>query len=85
RTRLCLSQVEDMAKIRSYYLSNSDKELRFYGKDLNNDELYESINASIVTYNLLETSDYNVDNEVDNLDSIDENVDLKDFYSTLNI
>ncbi|CAG8700698.1 16070_t:CDS:2, partial [Gigaspora rosea] len=72
-------------KIRSYYLSNSDKELRFYGKDLSNDELYKSINASMVTYDLLETSDQNIDDKVDNLDSIDEDVDLKDSHSTLNI
>ncbi|KAF0491199.1 hypothetical protein F8M41_021872 [Gigaspora margarita] len=39
----------------------------------------------MVTYNLLKTSDQNVDDKVDNLDSIDENIDLEDFYSTLNI
>ncbi|KAF0521014.1 hypothetical protein F8M41_015950 [Gigaspora margarita] len=39
----------------------------------------------MVTYDLLETSDQNIDDEVDNLDSIDENVDLEDSHSTLNI
>ena len=73
RTRLCISRVEDMAKIRSYYLSNSDKELQLYGKNLNNEELYESINTSMVTYDLLEMSDENTDNgKTNNLDDINE-------------
>ncbi|CAG8743048.1 10517_t:CDS:2, partial [Gigaspora rosea] len=57
-------RIEDMAKIRSYYLSNSDKKLQLYDKNLNNEELYESINTSMVTYDLpvLETLDDNIDN-----------------------
>ncbi|KAF0501366.1 hypothetical protein F8M41_020047 [Gigaspora margarita] len=51
-----------MTKIRSYYLSNSDKELQFYGKNLNNGELSESINTLMVTYDLLETLDDNTNN-----------------------
>ncbi|CAG8696138.1 2570_t:CDS:2 [Cetraspora pellucida] len=34
--------IEDIAKICFYYLSNSDKELQLYGKDLNYEELYEN-------------------------------------------
>ncbi|CAG8776682.1 8425_t:CDS:2, partial [Gigaspora rosea] len=76
--------LEDMAKIRSYYLSNSDKELQLYGKNLNNEELYESINTSMVTYDLLETSDENTNNdETNNLDDINESEYLEGL--TLNI
>lgn len=82
RTRLCLSRVEDMAKIRTYYLSNSDKELQFYGKDLSNEELYESINTSMVTYDLLEVLNENTDG-VNNLDDNDNSEILES--STLNI
>ncbi|CAG8758899.1 21640_t:CDS:2 [Cetraspora pellucida] len=78
------SQAIYMAKIRSYYLSNSDKELQLYGKDLNYKELYESINTSIVTYDLLETSDENTNNGVtNNLDNTNESKDLERL--TLNI
>ncbi|CAG8840851.1 6198_t:CDS:1 [Gigaspora margarita] len=66
RTRLCLFQIEDMAKIRSYYFSNSDKKLQLYGKNLNNRELSESINTSMVTYDLLETLDDNTNNSETN-------------------
>ncbi|CAG8777132.1 31710_t:CDS:2, partial [Gigaspora margarita] len=84
RTRLCLSRVEDMAKIRSYYLSNSNKELQLYSKDLNNKELYESINASMVTCDLLETSDENTNSDrINNLDYMNENENLES--SVLNI
>ncbi|CAG8656521.1 10126_t:CDS:2 [Cetraspora pellucida] len=84
QTRLCLSRVEDIAKICSYYLSNSDKELQLYGKDLNNEELYESINTSMVTYDLLETSDENTNNgRTSDLEDINGSKDLESL--TLNI
>ncbi|CAG8839838.1 28561_t:CDS:1 [Gigaspora margarita] len=73
-----------MAKIRSYYLSNFNKELQLYGKDLNNEELYESINASMVTCDLLETSDENTNSDrINNLDYMNENENLES--SVLNI
>ncbi|CAG8678155.1 6641_t:CDS:2, partial [Gigaspora rosea] len=70
------NRVEDMAKIHSYYLSNSDKELQLYGKNLNNEELYESINTSIVTYDLLKTLDDNTNNGKTNESEYLENLTL---------
>ncbi|CAG8781952.1 12937_t:CDS:2, partial [Cetraspora pellucida] len=84
RTQLCLSRVEDITKICSYYLLNSDKELQLYGKDLNNKELYESINTSMITYDLLETSDENTNNgRTSDLEDINGSEDLENL--TLNI
>ncbi|CAG8843496.1 42805_t:CDS:2, partial [Gigaspora margarita] len=44
------------------------RKLQLYGKNLNNGELYKSIYTSIVTYDLLESLDENINNcEINNL------------------
>ncbi|CAG8464941.1 16774_t:CDS:1 [Cetraspora pellucida] len=82
QTQLCLSWVEDMTKICTYYLSNSDKEFQFYNKDLSNKELYKSINMFMITYDLLEVLNKNTDG-VNNLDDNNNSEILES--STLNI
>ena len=44
RTRLAVQKLENMIKIRSYYLTNIKSELLYYGKELTNNELKESNN-----------------------------------------
>ncbi|CAG8770972.1 4834_t:CDS:2 [Cetraspora pellucida] len=58
-----------------------ESELQLYGKDLGEKELYESINTSMVVYDLFETSDENID--INDFDSIDMNSEI--FHSILNI
>ncbi|RHZ84792.1 hypothetical protein Glove_74g306 [Diversispora epigaea] len=54
RTNLNLSKIESMAKIRSYYISNIDKEIQFRNKDLSESELRKNINESVITYDIFE-------------------------------
>ena len=68
RTKLHVSRVEAMAKIRSYYISNSNKELKYYGKELNETELKDSFYKSSIIYNYLEETNINKRNEVENED-----------------
>ena len=48
-----------MCKIRSFYISKSDKELRYYGKELNTDEIRNNIFDSSITNNFFDESDFN--------------------------
>ena len=47
-TRLGVKRLENMAKIRSYYLTNIKNELSFYRKELDETELREVVNISAV-------------------------------------
>ena len=49
RNRLSVSHVESMAKVRSYYLTNIKKELAYYGKDLTQQELRDSVNGARIS------------------------------------
>ncbi|RHZ88984.1 hypothetical protein Glove_19g119 [Diversispora epigaea] len=48
---LLFSIIESMAKIRSYYILNSEKELKFYDKNISKNELYKNIDESVIIYN----------------------------------
>jgi hypothetical protein len=48
RVRLDVKKLENMSKIRSYYMTSIKNELSYYGKDLNNAELREIANISAV-------------------------------------
>ncbi|RHZ76909.1 hypothetical protein Glove_187g165 [Diversispora epigaea] len=54
RTNLNLSKIESITKIRSYYISNIDKEIQFRNKDLSESELRKNINESVITYDIFE-------------------------------
>jgi hypothetical protein len=50
RTKLNLERLESMAKIHSFYLSQINSELKFYGKELSEDNLRQSaINETMYT------------------------------------
>ena len=49
RTNLTLNKLEAIAKIRSYYMNNIQKELSYIGKNLVESELRESINIASVS------------------------------------
>jgi len=57
-----------MAKIRSYYISNSNKELKYYDKELNETELKDSFYEFSIIYDYLEETNINERNEVENED-----------------
>ncbi|CAG8738300.1 6672_t:CDS:2 [Gigaspora margarita] len=63
RTQLNLLRIESIAKIRSFYISNTDKELRIYGKDMNDKDLKESLNNSVI---IQPTEDLEIDDDHDN-------------------
>lgn len=59
RTRLDISRLESMAKIQSFYVSNIKKELKFYGKelkeeDLRNSALEETIYAEYIDHEVFD-------------------------------
>ncbi|RHZ65590.1 hypothetical protein Glove_314g43 [Diversispora epigaea] len=74
RTKLNLLQIESMAKIRSYYISNSEKELKFYDKNISENELRKNIDESVITYNAFE--DGILENE--NLEILEESENLEE-------
>lgn len=47
-TRLNVKKLEDMSKICSYYLTSIKNELKYYGKELNSNDLREIANDSAV-------------------------------------
>jgi hypothetical protein len=91
RTSLTLSKIESMAKIRSYYISNTDKEIRYRNKNLSENELRKSIDESVVTYDIFETNEIlerdenleqgNLNNE--NLNELEENTENENISSTI--
>ena len=48
RTRLDVSKLEGISKIRSYYLTKIKNELSYYGKELTVEELRNSTNISAI-------------------------------------
>jgi hypothetical protein len=44
RTRMNITKLEGMAKVRSYYLSNIGNELKYYGKELTENDIRNVIN-----------------------------------------
>ncbi|CAH1756296.1 9424_t:CDS:2 [Entrophospora sp. SA101] len=54
QTKLSIYKVEAMCKICSYYISNLDKELKYYGKGLNINEIRNNIFDSSVTDNFFD-------------------------------
>jgi hypothetical protein len=91
RIQLNLLRIESIAKIRSFYISNIDKELRLYGNDISEKDLKESLNNSInieQTNNLEieESNDYTQQTLTNNL-NINRivNLSLPEFLSTNNI
>ena len=47
-TRLNVTRLEGMVKIRSYYMTNIRNELVYYGKELKESELHEAVNISAI-------------------------------------
>ncbi|RHZ83214.1 hypothetical protein Glove_99g229 [Diversispora epigaea] len=86
---LNLSKIESMTKIRSYYISNTDKEIRFRDKNLSEHELRNNINESVITYNTFEKNgilerDENIEYERNK--NLEENTEIENELSTsLNI
>ncbi|CAJ0827644.1 8092_t:CDS:2 [Entrophospora sp. SA101] len=66
QTKLSIYKVEAMCKICSYYISNLDKELKYYGKGLNINEIRNNIFDSSVTDNFFDESDFNNINDIEN-------------------
>jgi hypothetical protein len=67
RTNLTLKKLEAIAKIRSYYMNNIQKELSYMSKDLTESELRESTNiASVNSIISLEEDDDTVNIDGDN-------------------
>jgi hypothetical protein len=67
RTNLTLKKLEAIAKIRSYYMNNIQKELSYMSKDLTESELRESTNiASVNSIISLEENDDTVNFDGDN-------------------
>ncbi|CAG8665996.1 17222_t:CDS:1, partial [Cetraspora pellucida] len=62
-TQLSLLQIESIAKIRSFYVSNINKELRVYGKDVNNKNLRENLNNSVI---MQQTEDLEIEDNNNN-------------------
>src|SRR5215204_3666035 len=58
RTKLSVHKVEAMCKICSFYISNSDKELKHYGKELSTDEIRNFIFDSSITNDFFDESDF---------------------------
>jgi hypothetical protein len=89
RMNLNLSKIESMAKIRSYYISNTDKEIRFRDKNLSEHELRNNINESVITYDTFEKNgilerDENI--ECERNENLEENTEIENESSTsLNI
>ena len=63
RMNLNLSKIEYMAKIRSYYISNVDKEIRFKTKNFDEKEFLKNINELISIYDILEKNNILESNE----------------------
>jgi hypothetical protein len=59
RTNLSLNRLEAIAKIRSYYMNNIQKELSYIGKNLTESELRESVNIASIDsiFNLENTNE----------------------------
>ena len=81
-----------MAKIRFYYISNTDKEIRYRNKNLSENELCKSIDESVVAYDIFETNeilerDENLEqgnlNNNENLNESEENTEDENISSTI--
>ncbi|RHZ52177.1 hypothetical protein Glove_464g17 [Diversispora epigaea] len=85
RTSLTLLKIESMAKIRSYYISNTDKEIHFRNKNLSEDELRKSIDKSVVIYDIFENKilKRNENLEQENLNGSEENTEDENISSTI--
>jgi hAT family protein len=77
RTRLDVQKLEGMSKIRSYYLTNIKKELKYYGKEFNIGDLKEITNDSTVG-NIVD-----LNGEESFLDINDDNFDSNSHRNTL--
>jgi hypothetical protein len=75
RTKLNILRIEAMAKIRLYYISNSNKELKYYGKTLSKNELKNNIFNSSITNVFLENNN-TLENEI-NESEISQNNNLE--------
>ena len=60
-----------MAKIWFYYISNSNKKLKYYGKELNEIELKDSFYKSSIIYNYLKEINLNKRDEMENKNTED--------------
>ncbi|RHZ82230.1 hypothetical protein Glove_110g45 [Diversispora epigaea] len=85
RISLTLLKIESMAKIHSYYISNTDKEIHFRNKNLSEDELHKSIDKSVVTYDIFENEilKRNENLEQENLNGSEENTEDENISSTI--
>ncbi|RHZ76441.1 hypothetical protein Glove_197g113 [Diversispora epigaea] len=89
RMNLNLSKIESIAKIRSYYISNTDKEIRFRDKNLSEHELRNNINESVITYDTFEKNgilerDENI--EYERNENLEENTEIEnELFTSLNI
>ncbi|GES99151.1 ribonuclease H-like domain-containing protein [Rhizophagus clarus] len=72
RINLTLKKLEAIAKIRSYYMNNFQRELSYVSKNLTESELRESINISSVS-NIISLGD---DNDIGNIDGNNLNLTL---------
>lgn len=71
RTRLAVQKLEDISKIRSYYLTNMKAELLYHGKELTYSELRNMVNdSSIGTLMSVESEGDSLNNANSNDDSI---------------
>ena len=75
RTKLSIYKVEAMCKIHSYYISNLDKELKYYGKGLNINEIRNNIFDSSITNNFFDERDFNNINDIENDENQNINID----------
>ena len=91
RTRLNVTKLEGMAKIRSYYMTNIRKELVYYGKELKESELREAVNISAIDNIISLNEEEEQDNNDSRLSSPNEdllariNLVLEDFVNLRNL
>ncbi|CAG8827484.1 30438_t:CDS:2, partial [Gigaspora margarita] len=74
RQRLSLSRIQAMAQVRSYYISNINKELDFFGKKLSFDDLQEQVVSAtfVIEEDESITEDFEIEEaECDNLEIIE--------------
>ena len=67
-TRLSVKKLESIVKICSYYLINIKSELSFYEKELNEIELREVVNISVVGE--IMALDEDIQDEYDDIDDL---------------
>ena len=80
RQNLSIENLESMAKIHQYLISNSKSELNYFGKDYDDNEIFELINNA---YDLLELDFEEDENINENIDNNFEDSDLFFNYSNI--